>query len=124
MQNFGACRLCELWTWVPVVLWTVTEKKICELSLKKYIFYVNFIKNNPRYESALTKVGNTEQYMRELQQAGYATDPSYAAKVMHIYKSNALNVFADNATTVAVKWNKHRLFNTLRNRLFLCPVEF
>ncbi len=65
--------------------------------------YVNFIKNNPRYESALTKVGNTEQYMRELQQAGYATDPSYAAKVMHIYKSNALNVFADNATTVAVK---------------------
>ncbi len=59
--------------------------------------YVNFIKNNPRYESALKKVGNTEQYMRELQQAGYATDPSYAAKVMHIYKSNALNLFASNA---------------------------
>lgn len=64
--------------------------------------YVNFIKNNPRYETALTKAGNTGQYMRELQHAGYATDPSYADKVMHIYKSNALNLFTDNATA-AVK---------------------
>ncbi len=64
--------------------------------------YVNFIKNNPRYDSALTKVGNTEQYMRELQRAGYATDPSYAAKVMHIYKSNTLNLFANNSA-VAMK---------------------
>ncbi len=64
--------------------------------------YVNFIKNNPRYDSALSKVGNTEQYMRELQRAGYATDPSYAAKVMHIYKSNTLNLFANNSA-VATK---------------------
>jgi flagellar protein FlgJ len=64
--------------------------------------YVNFIKNNPRYEPALSKAGNTGQYMRELQRAGYATDPSYADKVMHIYQSNALNLFTDNATA-AVK---------------------
>ncbi|MDD5229098.1 MAG: flagellar assembly peptidoglycan hydrolase FlgJ [Methylococcales bacterium] len=64
--------------------------------------YVHFIKNNPRYESALAKVDNTEQYMRELQRAGYATDPSYAAKVMHIYKSNTLNLFANNSA-VAMK---------------------
>ncbi len=64
--------------------------------------YVHFIKNNPRYESALMKTSNVGQYMRELQRAGYATDPSYADKVLHIYQSNALNLFAQNAT-VAVK---------------------
>lgn len=63
--------------------------------------YVQFIKNNPRYDSALTKVANTGQYMRELQRAGYATDPSYADKVMHIYQSNALNVFTNNVTAAA-----------------------
>jgi flagellar protein FlgJ len=64
--------------------------------------YVNFIKHNPRYETALTKAHNVGQYMRELQHAGYATDPSYADKVMHIYQSNALNIFSDNPA-VAVK---------------------
>jgi flagellar protein FlgJ len=56
--------------------------------------YVDFIKNNPRYENALKKVGDAEQYMYELQRAGYATDPSYADKVVHIYRSNAINLFA------------------------------
>jgi flagellum-specific peptidoglycan hydrolase FlgJ len=32
--------------------------------------------------------------MYELQRAGYATDPSYADKVVHIYRSNAINLFA------------------------------
>lgn len=47
--------------------------------------YVNFIKSNPRYGEALKKAGNPTQYVRELQQAGYATDPRYAEKVMSIY---------------------------------------
>jgi len=51
--------------------------------------YVNFIKSNPRYSEALKKVGNAAQYIRELQQAGYATDPRYAEKVMNIYNSRA-----------------------------------
>lgn len=62
--------------------------------------YVHFIKNNPRYETALSKAGNTAQYMRELQRAGYATDPDYANKVLHIYQSNALNLF-ENVTAAA-----------------------
>jgi flagellar protein FlgJ len=65
--------------------------------------YVNFIKHNPRYESALTKTGNVGQYMRELQHAGYATDPSYADKVMHIYQSNALNLLSNNAAVAVNK---------------------
>jgi flagellar protein FlgJ len=49
--------------------------------------YVNFIKTNPRYSEALKKSGNAGQYLHELQQAGYATDPRYAEKVMTIYRS-------------------------------------
>lgn len=49
--------------------------------------YVNFIKSNPRYSEALRQTGNPGQYMRELQAAGYATDPRYAEKVMNIYNS-------------------------------------
>ncbi|CAD6873296.1 flagellar assembly peptidoglycan hydrolase FlgJ [Methylomonas fluvii] len=49
--------------------------------------YVNFIKTNPRYSEALKKAGNAGHYLHELQQAGYATDPRYAEKVMTIYQS-------------------------------------
>ncbi len=52
--------------------------------------YVGFIKSNPRYGEALKQAGNAENYLRKLQQAGYATDPNYAAKVMKIYNGNTL----------------------------------
>ena len=55
--------------------------------------YVRFIKENPRYQQALKQQGNPEQYIRELQAAGYATDPVYANKVMRIYHSDALSDF-------------------------------
>jgi flagellar protein FlgJ len=55
--------------------------------------YVDFIKTNPRYGDALKKAGNAEQYMRELQRAGYATDPKYANKVMSIYQGNTMAEF-------------------------------
>ncbi|NOU14788.1 MAG: flagellar assembly peptidoglycan hydrolase FlgJ [Methylococcaceae bacterium] len=53
--------------------------------------YVDFIKSNPRYQQALKQAGNTERYVKELQQAGYATDPRYAEKVMSIYQSNTFD---------------------------------
>ena len=46
--------------------------------------YVNFLQQNPRYEKALQAAGNAEDYVRELQRAGYATDPDYAAKISRI----------------------------------------
>lgn len=55
--------------------------------------YVDFIKSNPRYGDALKKAGNAEQYMHELQRAGYATDPKYANKVMSIYQGNTVADF-------------------------------
>ncbi|WP_018139139.1 MULTISPECIES: flagellar assembly peptidoglycan hydrolase FlgJ [unclassified Thioalkalivibrio] len=45
--------------------------------------YVDFIRNNPRYHRAL-QAGDDVQYIRELQAAGYATDPAYADKVLRV----------------------------------------
>jgi flagellar protein FlgJ len=55
--------------------------------------YVSFIKSNPRYGDALKKAGNAEQYIAELQRAGYATDPKYVDKVMSIYQGNTMAGF-------------------------------
>ncbi|MGZ5029468.1 MAG: flagellar assembly peptidoglycan hydrolase FlgJ [Methylobacter sp.] len=55
--------------------------------------YVDFIKSNPRYADALKKAGNAQQYMHELQRAGYATDPRYVDKVMSIYQGSTMAEF-------------------------------
>jgi len=46
--------------------------------------YVDFLKSNPRYQQALDKVANNEEFLVELQGAGYATDPQYAEKILGI----------------------------------------
>ena len=46
--------------------------------------YVGFIKSNPRYEQALQVSEQPNEYIQALQDAGYATDPKYAAKVQSI----------------------------------------
>ena len=44
--------------------------------------YANFLTNNDRYQGALQNSGNVEHFLQGLQQAGYATDPQYANKIM------------------------------------------
>ncbi|SFO87945.1 flagellar assembly peptidoglycan hydrolase FlgJ [Pseudomonas borbori] len=46
--------------------------------------FVSFLQSNGRYEKALDATQNPEQFARELQKAGYATDPQYARKVSQI----------------------------------------
>ncbi|WP_271408479.1 flagellar assembly peptidoglycan hydrolase FlgJ [Pseudomonas sp. Q1-7] len=46
--------------------------------------YVSFLENNNRYDKALDSADNPEQFVRELQKAGYATDPQYARKITQI----------------------------------------
>ncbi|MDF3931550.1 flagellar assembly peptidoglycan hydrolase FlgJ [Pseudomonas citronellolis] len=48
--------------------------------------YVSFLQNNDRYQGALDSAARPEQFMKELQHAGYATDPQYARKVSQIAK--------------------------------------
>lgn len=49
--------------------------------------YVNFLQSNDRYDKALATNGNSERFMQGLQQAGYATDPQYARKVIQIARN-------------------------------------
>lgn len=49
--------------------------------------YVEFIQSSPRYRNALSLASKPIEYIRELQNSGYATDPNYAAKVERIFNS-------------------------------------
>jgi flagellar protein FlgJ len=46
--------------------------------------YAKFLSSNPRYESVLANSHDASSFARGLQQAGYATDPHYAAKLTKI----------------------------------------
>lgn len=46
--------------------------------------YVRLIRDNPRYRDALQRAGDPGHYMQALADAGYATDPAYAQKVMQV----------------------------------------
>ena len=52
--------------------------------------YVDFLKSNPRYQNALENSGDSKSFTRELQSAGYATDPSYAEKINNILNGDVL----------------------------------
>lgn len=45
---------------------------------------VSLLQNNARYQDAVKAADNPEQFVRELQKAGYATDPNYASKISQI----------------------------------------
>lgn len=46
--------------------------------------YVGLLTGSPRYQRAVGHAGDSELFVRELQQAGYATDPYYADKIIGI----------------------------------------
>ncbi|GIU43538.1 flagellar assembly peptidoglycan hydrolase FlgJ [Shewanella colwelliana] len=49
--------------------------------------FVSFIKEGPRYQEAVKQAANPERFIKGLQDAGYATDPKYADKVMKVLQS-------------------------------------
>jgi flagellar protein FlgJ len=44
--------------------------------------YLNFLTKSERYQGALENSTNVEQFLHDLQSAGYATDPDYAKKII------------------------------------------
>ncbi len=46
--------------------------------------YVHFLNENPRYRVALQHKGDTKSFIHGIHQAGYATDPTYADKVLRV----------------------------------------
>ena len=47
---------------------------------------VSLLQNNDRYQGVVKAADNPEQFVKELQKAGYATDPNYASKISLIAK--------------------------------------
>lgn len=52
--------------------------------------YVTFLQQQPRYHHALSHTRNPESFIRALAEAGYATDPAYADKVLGVLRSETL----------------------------------
>lgn len=53
--------------------------------------YAQFVTKSPRYSQAVQQADNASQYFEQLQQAGYATDPQYATKILSILHGKYLN---------------------------------
>lgn len=62
---------------------------------------VTLLQSNDRYKEVVKSADNPEQFVRELQKAGYATDPAYASKISQIAKNmnSYQNYAAAGATT-------------------------
>lgn len=61
---------------------------------------VSLLQNNARYKDAVNAADKPEQFVRELQKAGYATDPDYASKISQIAKQmKSYESYAAVATT-------------------------
>jgi len=52
--------------------------------------YIALLKGQPRYAAALANTDDPARFMRSLQQAGYATDPEYARKVVELLNDDAI----------------------------------
>ncbi len=69
--------------------------------------YVRLLENNGRYQKAIqvaSTSGNSERFVNELQQAGYATDPQYARKINQIArKVQTYQTIADASTASAMR---------------------
>jgi len=60
-----------------------------ESPLDSMICYVGLIRTSPRYRKAWNHIIRREiiEYFKALQEAGYATDPFYASKLIAVWKS-------------------------------------
>lgn len=69
-------------------------------AFRAYDSYADSIKDhaklfqNERYQKQVKGVTNYEEYARGIARAGYATDPSYAEKLIGIIKSNNLSKYS------------------------------
>ena len=68
----------------------VSRFRAYDTPAQSFADYVEFVHSNPRYQQALTQAGDDQAFIREIHNAGYATDPQYADKVLNILKGEAL----------------------------------
>jgi flagellar protein FlgJ len=58
--------------------------------------YLSFLKGDRRYQQALDAAQDPTRFADELQKAGYATDPDYAAKIIRVLTSGPLSAALAN----------------------------
>jgi peptidoglycan hydrolase FlgJ len=61
-----------------------------------FMDYVHFLKANNRYAEALDKASDPKQFVQSLQDAGFATDPHYADKILSVFSSPNFKKLVDN----------------------------
>ena len=61
-----------------------------------------FLRSNPRYREALTYSSNPMQFINKVHEAGYATDPQYANKVISALKQ--LDSMTTNTGAIGIGW--------------------
>lgn len=57
--------------------------------------YADFLSTNPRYSDALREGKDPASFAKGLQQAGYATDPEYAKKLLAVMQSDPISRLDD-----------------------------
>lgn len=60
--------------------------------------YARFLQSNPRYAEALREGADGEGFVRGLQDAGYATDPAYASKLLKLMGGATITRAGDGGT--------------------------
>lgn len=66
--------------------------------------FVSLLQKSERYQSAVNAGGDSERFVRELQKAGYATDPQYARKVSQIARRmEAYQTVASTGSSSAIR---------------------
>ena len=68
----------------------VSRFRAYDTPAQSFADYVKLIHGNPRYQQALTQAGDDQAFIREIHNAGYATDPRYADKVLNILNGEIL----------------------------------
>lgn len=68
---------------------------------KSFDDYADFIQNNARYQKALN-TNDAESYIHALKEAGYATDPNYAEKIISIMRSDEMKQSIELSEAVAM----------------------
>lgn len=64
--------------------------------------FSHFLRSNPRYGEALSHSGNPTQFIRKVHEAGYATDPQYANKVISALQQ--LDSMTTNPGAIGIGW--------------------
>ena len=61
--------------------------------------YASFLKSNPRYAEALRQGSDPQRFAQGLQEAGYATDPAYATKLLKMMRSEPISREGDSRSS-------------------------